>query len=224
MKQKFFQSINLCKLCTMNIVLVAATAFELEAFKSLPATSHNISLKVHEIGMMAATFHLQQIAAQQPDLIIQCGIAGSYHDHLAIGETVVVANDTTDIGAENQDHLLSLFDLNLQQADQLPFVQQLLPCPFLNTFDTGLQKVNALSVNCASGTALTIQKRKTKYHASIETMEGAALHYVGLMTQTPFLQIKTISNLVTIRNRADWDVALALANNATEIKKIITTL
>ena len=208
----------------MNIVLVAATPFELVAFKNMPPSSHTISLAIHEIGMMAATFHLQKLAAQKPDLIIQCGIAGSYHNDLPIGETVVVANEMTDIGAENQDHLLSLFDLNLQQPNQMPFVQQLLPCPYLKNLDISLQQVKGLTVNCVSGTELTIQKRKDKYNASIETMEGAALHYVGLMTQIPFLQIKTISNLVTIRNRADWKVELALENNAIEVKKIITNL
>ena len=52
-------------------------------------------------------------------------------------------------------------------------------------------------------------------------MEGAALHYVGLMTQTPFLQIRTISNWVEKRHKENWNIPLALENNAAVVKNIL---
>jgi futalosine hydrolase len=35
-------------------------------------------------------------------------------------------------------------------------------------------------------------------------MEGAALHYVGSLTKTPFIQIRAVSNYVGERNKAKW--------------------
>jgi futalosine hydrolase len=41
-------------------------------------------------------------------------------------------------------------------------------------------------------------------------MEGAALHYVCLQMNRPFLQIRAISNYVTPRNRAAWKIGEAV--------------
>jgi futalosine hydrolase len=42
-------------------------------------------------------------------------------------------------------------------------------------------------------------------------MEGAALHFVCLKNQIPFIQFRAISNRVEIRNRNSWKVQEALA-------------
>ena len=41
-------------------------------------------------------------------------------------------------------------------------------------------------------------------------MEGAAFFYACLMMQVPFLEIRSISNHVEPRNRAAWDIPLAI--------------
>ena len=46
--------------------------------------------------------------------------------------------------------------------------------------------------------------------ADIETMEGAALHYVALLESIPFLQLRCISNKAEPRNRATWKINEAL--------------
>ena len=44
----------------------------------------------------------------------------------------------------------------------------------------------------------------------IESMEGGALHYVGILTNTPFLQIRAISNEVGQRDKSRWQLEKAL--------------
>jgi futalosine hydrolase len=174
--------------------------------------------------MIAATYHLQQLCVQKPDLIIQAGIAGTYNDRLQIGQTVLIESEVMDTGAENDDELLSIFDLNLADPDEFPYVNGALPCYFLNKKSFGLQQVRGLTVNCSSGNEQTIDRRKLKYKADIESMEGAALHYTALMSGIPFLQVRTISNVVEKRNREHWNIPLALQNNALEIYKLLQTI
>lgn len=205
----------------MKIDIVAATALELEAIKKYHFAKHEVRMHTHGIGMMAAIFQLQKIAENEPDLIIQCGIAGTYLPEIKIGSTVLVAEEVTDIGAEDDQQLLDLFDLKFIEKNDAPYQNGVLPCPFLSTLSLNLPIVKGLTVNSASGSDSTIEKRIKKFGASIETMEGAALHYVGLMTQTPFLQIRTISNWVEKRHKENWNIPLALENNAAVVKNIL---
>jgi futalosine hydrolase len=208
----------------MNIAIVAATEIELMEARQFRNDLHGLQFHCHGIGLVSAVYHLQQIANSKPDLIIQCGIAGSFDERLAIGKTVLVSDEITDLGAEENDHLLDIFDLELVDKNIFPYHNGRLPCPFLMQKKIETPQVQGLTVNCSSGTDLTIKKRKEKFNASIETMEGAALHYVGLMGNISFLQVRTISNLVEKRNKSNWDVSLALKNNALDLMKILQQL
>jgi len=205
----------------MNITIAAATETELNEIRQCAPANHILNYKVHGVGIMAAAFHLQKIAAEKPDLIIQCGIAGSFNPDINIGKTVLVEREMTDTGAEENSTFLTMFDLGLAQYNDFPFENGLLPCPFLKNMDFSLQKVSGLTVNCSSGTDETSEKRRNKFGADIETMEGAALHYVCLMLDIPFLQIRTISNMAEKRNKLNWNIPLALKNNAVELMRIL---
>lgn len=208
----------------MHIAIVAATEGELAFLTDRKFSRHQISCQVHGAGMIPAMYHLQQICAQKPELIIQTGIAGAYSPELRIGDTVLVSRDRFDHGAEDAHHLLDLFDIGLAEKDQPPYSATYLPCPATDLCGPHFRRVDALTVSVAGGNAQSIAMRRKKYAAQIETMEGAALHYTGLMTQIPFLQIRSISNYVEIRNRANWDIPLALANNASAIHNLIEQL
>ena len=55
--------------------------------------------------------------------------------------------------------------------------------------------------------------------ADIETMEGAAFFYACLMSGTPCVQIRGISNYIEPRNLSKWNIPLAVKNmNATIIR------
>ena len=64
----------------MNILVIAATAKEIEPFFEYYHHTkrwQNIDVLITSIGLTAATYHLaKQIALKRPGLIIQAGIAG----------------------------------------------------------------------------------------------------------------------------------------------------
>ena len=58
----------------------------------------------------------------------------------------------------------------------------------------------------------------------VESMEGAALHYVCLKEKIPFLQIRSVSNYIGERNKKNWNMKESIANLNLELIKIITTI
>jgi futalosine hydrolase len=174
---------------------------------------------------MMSAFALGKLTTLKPDLIIQCGIAGSYTDSIQIGETVIVETETLgDTGAEDQKGSLSLVELNLIEPNTFPFINQKLRNPYLDSYSFNLKKVNSLSVNLASGSLKTIEQRKLKYQADIESMEGASLHYACLSASIPFVQFRGISNYVEPRNKENWNIPLAIQNYQQHIISFIEQL
>ena len=53
---------------------------------------------------------------------------------------------------------------------------------------------------------------KNQLNASVESMEGAALHYVALQEKIPFLQMRSLSNFVGERDKTKWVMDVAIAN------------
>ena len=52
-------------------------------------------------------------------------------------------------------------------------------------------------------------------------MEGAALFYVCLHEQIPFLEIRAISNYVELRDPTKWDIPLAIENLTDELFRFL---
>ncbi|GBL35596.1 hypothetical protein EMGBS15_11910 [Filimonas sp.] len=206
----------------MNISIVAATELEISGLRDLLfASPHTIEFSVHGVGLLQATYHIQKVALKKPELLIQCGIAGSYSNELLIGETVVVyAECLGDAGAEDHDDLFDLFDLHLQNAHEFPFTHGLLMNENAKTI-THLKPVKSLTVNLAAGNEQSILKRRKKFNPDIETMEGACLHYVCLQENIPFIQFRGISNRVEPRDKSQWKIAEALRKCHTEINHFI---
>jgi len=71
-------------------------------------------------------------------------------------------------------------------------------------------RVVSLTVAGVTGTQARARLLKQKYQAHIENMEGFALAYVCTLAQIPFLEIRTISNLVGTRDKKYWNINLAL--------------
>ncbi|MBK7763899.1 MAG: futalosine hydrolase [Bacteroidetes bacterium] len=209
----------------MKISIVAATELEIIAIKGMtfPAM-HQINFVVHGVGILSASYHLQNIALQKPDYIIQCGIAGAFDKTLNLGETVVVASEFLgDLGAEDHDHILDVVELGLADPNAFPYTNNGLLNSHIPEF-VKLKKVNAITVQMTSGNALTIAKRLAKYQAQIESMEGAALHYIGLQNSIPFIQFRGISNYVEPRNRSSWKIKEAISNCQQEVISFINQL
>jgi futalosine hydrolase len=207
----------------MQIAIVSATDFEQNLFDfNALQKQHSIKFYTHGIGLMLSTFHLSEIVKSKPDLIIQCGLAGTYQNHLKIGETVIVENEILgDTGAQDHMDQLDLFDMQFMNANEFPFSNSMLKNEYVTHLNTSLKKVTGLTVNLSSGNASTIELRKKKYNADIETMEGAVLHYVCLQKEIPHIQFRAISNLVEPRNKDNWKIKEAIESYTLAITEFI---
>lgn len=210
----------------MHIAIVSATDFEQNLFNLNDIQKHHsVKFHTHGIGLMMSTFHLCEIVKSKPDLIIQCGLAGTFYEQINIGETVVVENEILgDTGAQDYDEQLDLFDLQLMNVNEFPFKNSLLKNVYVTNLKTSLKKVTGLTVNLSSGNETTIALRKEKFKADIETMEGAALHYVCLQKEIPFIQFRAISNIVEPRNKANWKMKEAIESYTKAITEFIHQL
>ncbi len=206
----------------MRVIISAATVAEwMPSFLNINALytgeSQRLKLQYHQsgIGMLAASFALTKLAIEdKPDLIIQVGIAGTFDTTQPLG-TVVVINEETigDLGVEEDGKWKDLFDLKLEKSSYHPFEKRKLPNQWLTKYNLlGLQEVSGITVNEISTNQERIQKLMKKYNPTIESMEGAALHYVARETNIPFIQIRAISNYIGERDKSNWQMKLAIDN------------
>ena len=216
----------------MSILIVAATIAEISDFcKRLnfcadinshhKQYSHNnltIDVLVTGVGMTATAYYLgKTLADNKYSMVINAGIAGAFNTELhKIGEVLNVKKETfADLGAEDDTSFLSIFDLKLQDSNEFPFNNGYLNNK--NSFTEieyiqRLKNVSGITVNTCHGNETSIQKVKEKYAADVESMEGAAVFYVCLSENIPFLQIRAISNKIERRNRDNWNIPLAIKN------------
>jgi len=78
-------------------------------------------------------------------------------------------------------------------------------------------RASSISVSSVTGTAVRGGWLKTAYNSDIENMEGFALAFATMQKGLPFLEVRTVSNLVGSRYAEDWDLegALKELGNAT---------
>jgi futalosine hydrolase len=209
-----------------NILVVAATAKEINPFIELTRTGeiNNADILIAGIGLTASTYHLaKQLALKKYDLIIQAGVAGCFDLRIPLGVVVAVKQDAiADQSVVELAKLKTLFDLNLVPQDQYPYKKGWLINPNNDILKkTKLKIVKGISVNQISTSKQMIKFYRDVFNPVTESMEGAALHYVCLLENIPFVQIRSISNYIGERNKKKWDMMDSIANlNDTLIKTI----
>ncbi|MFT6849884.1 MAG: futalosine hydrolase [Sphingobacteriales bacterium] len=203
-----------------KFLILAATEMELPEFLKNQDQNENSTFVggICGVGLVNTTFNLTRILAQNKGIlgVINIGIAGSFDSSLKIGEIVNVESDFFgDIGAETSDGPLDLFEMDLEKEDDFPYLGGVLYAD-LEEFDflplSALPFAKGMTVAQASGTIQTIDSLVGKYDPKIESMEGAAVFYTCKQMGIPVVQIRSISNMVTARNKEEWDVPLALEN------------
>ena len=209
-----------------NILVVAATAKEINPFIELTRTSNinNADILISGIGLTASTYHLaKQLALKKYELVIQAGVAGSFDLAIPLGSVVAVKQDAiADQSVIELQKLKTLFDLKLVPQDKYPYKKGWLINPNKDVLKkTKLKIVTGISVNQISTSKLMIKFYRDVFDPVTESMEGAAFHYVCLMENIPFVQIRSISNYIGERNKKKWDMMDSIANlNGTLIKTI----
>jgi futalosine hydrolase len=203
----------------MTILLTAATEAEIASVRKGLGPEHaRPDILVTGAGLVPATYALTRRLAETPyDLVIRCGLAGTFRDDIAIGEVVRVEQELFgDAGAMDDTQFLSLFELGLADPDAFPFQNGRMEGGSHPAYRSvgSLRGVTAMTVSCASGNEADIRNAVSQFQPDIETMEGAATSYVCLMETVHFIQLCAISNKVERRNRAAWNIELAAGNLA----------
>jgi futalosine hydrolase len=211
----------------MNILLIAATAKEIEPFLQHYRNSKkltDVDILITGIGLTSTTYHLaKQLQLKQPELVIQAGVAGCFDEQLPLGSVVIIKQDTVaDESVVELKKLKTLFDLRLVPQNQFPYHKGWL----INSNSTfikrvGIKTVKGISVNQITSSKEMIAFYKNKFNPVTESMEGAALHYVCIIEKTPFLQVRSISNYIGERNKKKWNMNESIINLNTELIKLI---
>lgn len=209
-------------LCYMRVIITAATNGEwMPSFQKInPAyagTNKRFSVGFHEsgIGLLASSVSLMKMFVQEtPSLIIQVGIAGCFDKKVPLGKVFAVKDDFAgDIGVMENKVWKDLFDLKLDKPNDAPYEKKSLPNPWLSQYNLlKLPTKKGVTINTISTDKNKIDLYSGRYKASLESMEGAALHYIGRDLNIPFIQIRAVSNYVGERNKAKWNMQEAIYN------------
>ncbi|MBD0332613.1 MAG: futalosine hydrolase [Chitinophagaceae bacterium] len=215
----------------MHILLCAATVFEIEeAVQDVVQGkygAHETDVLITGVGLTAAAYRLtKQITIRKPQLVIQAGIAGSLNKKAKIAEVVVVKSETIgDAGVIEKKEFQTLFQLKLVNEKDFPWKSGKLQNEHKTLMqECNLKMVTGVTVNEISTSKERIYFYRNKLKADIETLEGAALHYIALMEHVPFLQIRSISNYIGDRDKKNWKVGEAIGNLNIQLKQIISNL
>ena len=210
----------------MTILLASATEQEVDLhninlFKN--GADKKIDLLITGIGVASTIYNLtKRLVQTKYDMVLQAGIAGSFTNDLQLGEVLLVREDTfADCGVEENGVFKNLFNSGLVNEKDFPFEKGWLvnQNEFLNA--GFLKTIKAITINKITNNKKQINQQKNIFNADIESMEGAALHYVCLQTGIPFLQIRSISNKVGERDKTKWKMKEAIRNLNNEVEKLL---
>ena len=217
----------------MICLLVAATVKEISPFLEYYRDTKNqwrddwqIDILISGIGLTASTYSItRQLQIRRPAMVVQAGIAGCFDKTIPLGSVVAIKQEAFgDQGVTEAGKMKTLFDLSLVRQNQFPFSKGRLINKSEILKNINLKKVNGISIN-----EITTSKEKIKFYREtfdpeVESMEGAALHYVCLMEKIPFLQIRSISNYAGERNKKNWDIKNSIGNLNKELILLLPSL
>ncbi|MBL7748943.1 MAG: futalosine hydrolase, partial [Chitinophagaceae bacterium] len=204
----------------MNCLVVAATVIEITPFlehlrdKNTIPTGIETDVLITGIGLTATTYALtKQLTIKRPDLVIQAGVGGCFDTTIPLGSVLAIKKEAiADQSVIELDKLKTLFDLKLVPQNQYPFSKGWLVNKSEVLKKVKLKKVTGVSVN-----EITTSKQKVKFYKetfdpTVESMEGAALHYVCSMENIPFVQLRSVSNYIAERNKKNWNMKESIVN------------
>jgi futalosine hydrolase len=200
------------------LLLISATEFEISQTAAwLNGHSGNLNAQKPElltggIGQLQTAYALtRKIHERRPGFVIQAGIGGSAVK-TDIGKVFAIRRETVaDLGVMEKAGFRSHFELGLGNGDHFPFQQGKLENPYHHLLEwTGLPVVDGITVNEIKSADFSGFQRNED--PVVESMEGAALHYVCLMEKLPFLQIRAVSNKLGDRDKSRWNLIEAIEN------------
>jgi futalosine hydrolase len=194
---------GICRNLNMQILIVAATRMELEPFiVNNPASD----ILITGVGVPSTLFSLQKkLSEKKYDWVIQAGVAGTFSDKFQLESTVIIDKDCfADLGLLEQDVFVPIHQTPLADPNTFPFEKGWLSNPWISSLHNSLPIASAITVNTAGSKSQLQQQFIHLYQPEIESMEGAAFHFVCLNMNVKFLQLRTLSNEVGERDKNKW--------------------
>jgi len=203
-------------ICAMKLLIVAATEGEIRPLPALGAEGRcSVEVLITGVGMLSTAYALtKHLQTNKYDLVLQVGVGGSFDRDIALGSVVFITSEQYgDLGAEDHEEYVDIFEMGLFDKNTTPHREGKLLTPLLPVHEKiALPQMSGLTVNTVSGNEMTIKRRSGKYKATIESMEGAAFHYVCLQEGVAFAQARAISNYVMPRDKSQWKMKEAIIN------------
>lgn len=203
----------------MKILVVAATIEEITP--SLPFLSqHDIAYLVTEVGMVATTYQLtKHLQRHQVDLLLHVGIGGILDPSANLGDVYRVSKDEIfELGADDNGTFLSIEELGFGKRIYTEKAPVNLSLPIVPI-------ACGITVNNVHGGNRQISDLQKQYQEPlIESMEGAAAFFVAAHEQIDCLQYRAISNYIEPRNRAAWEIGLAITNLNNFLQELLPVL
>ncbi|MDR2362586.1 MAG: futalosine hydrolase [Prevotellaceae bacterium] len=213
----------------MKILITAATDSELLTAQAAAAVSgHVVTLAVTGIGMVATAYHTARwLLDESFDLVVNVGIAGSFSERFPVGSVVCPVKEYFgDSGVQTRAGFSSLFDEQLLGANTFPFVDGALfyqlPAVMASAGGLPFPPATGVTLQMATGSQARVEELQARFCPDIETMEGAAFFYVCLSEDVPFVALRAISNKVEERNKAAWDIPLAMRSLQAAVRKLLS--
>ena len=181
------------------------------------------------VGPVAAALRMGEILERHPQAagVVSLGICGAFDPRTPLG-TVRVADaeawpeygvHRTD-GSEEPFGFQMLPDLPLDPANRL----DLAPAPAARAMGLhlpeGWSRGTSLTVAGVTGDPQRAAFLAERLDAATENMEGFSLALAARRKGLPFLEARTVSNTVGVRDKAQWNFRLAL----TRLEAILPTL
>ncbi len=214
----------------VKILIVAATDGEVnkitDHFEFIGNSGNNlkhyrfnkaeVDVLITGVGIVATAYHLgKQLAHSFYTMIYNLGVCGSFDRNIKLGSVVhVTADSFPELGAEDDNAFLSIFEMGLLGKDEFPYKNGTLFSyhpPQIKALNK-LQQVKGITINTVHGNDNSIKEIIDIHHPEVESMEGAAFLYSCLMEQLPCAQIRAVSNYVERRNKANWQMDKSLEN------------
>lgn len=204
----------------MRILLISATEFEVKELASklgivlsektgvYSKANSKVSILISGVGMVNTAASCGKYISSDFDLIINAGICGAFNRGLKLGEPVIIEEDVlSEMGAEDGKNFIPYSEMGLNGTNI--FVND-------SRFDyssiTKLKKVKGITVNKVHGDIESIAEVYKRWQPDVESMEGAAFFSACSYWNTPYLQIRSVSNYVEKRDRSKWKMELAIKN------------
>jgi futalosine hydrolase len=215
----------------MRILITCATKLELEPllnvhhkisetnvfFNLIHRANKHVDVLFSGVGMLSTAFHLtQHLAQHQYDLVLNVGIAGTVQS-AEIGQVYqIVREHIYQLGVEDNDRFIPLQDMGFMSKQDPASEKFFSVCKRTESELPELEKALGITVNKVHGkeesiAAMHVMLQQEKETGTVlESMEGAAFAYVCRQLEQDAIEVRSVSNVVEVRNREHWRMKEAI--------------